>query len=68
MNLVDLIYKLILPIAKKEGVDPESVANVIKGKKREIKSLEDELDNMFKSGKFGNKKNPFKNLHTEEYK
>lgn len=48
MSFIELLYKLILPIAKKEGVDPETVANIVRQKKRSIDQLSKELDNDLK--------------------
>jgi hypothetical protein len=52
---VDLIYKLILPAAKREGVDPESVANFIKNNRKEISAGEAHIKKMFDDGRMQNK-------------
>lgn len=52
---VDLIYKLILPAAKREGVDPDSVAKVIKNNYKEIDAVEKSIRRSFDTGNIKDK-------------
>jgi hypothetical protein len=47
---IDLIYKIILPVAKREGVDPESVVSAIKNHQQAIVNADKELRKMFDDG------------------
>ncbi|MBL7994389.1 hypothetical protein JNM05_03370 [bacterium] len=52
---IDLLYKLILPLAKREGVDPESVVSRIRKNQKAIADLEGQLKKKFDDGEMKTK-------------